>query len=148
MRRRQGTLEAVPPDLLGVIASPERLQGIDPRILPLEVRPTPAAGFAMLRRFDDRQRLLGPTGRQKPLPDLGGDFGNPTGLFIVLGNEGIDVPLGVGDVLQGQIDGAPPGMLGHLVFVDRTAWSIADGAPFILGRPPNRLVGKRGHALF
>lgn len=45
----------------------------------------------MLRRIDDRQRPLGLTGRQKPLPDLGSDFGNPSGLFIRLGDEGIDV---------------------------------------------------------
>ena len=37
--RRQGTLETAPPDLPGLIGSPERFQRIDPGVLPLEAAP-------------------------------------------------------------------------------------------------------------
>ena len=116
MGRRQGTLETVPPEGLGLIGPSERLQRIDPGVLARESVPGRISVVIVFGRIHSLKGFLGPSRRQQPAGDPGGDRGLLPGVFVNLVDEGIDIALGVGNILQGRAGGLEPQALRRLGF--------------------------------
>src|SRR5579864_6724689 len=103
MWRGKGSFEARPADGLRLIATTESIQHLDPGIFPFVVWP---ATTPVLRRLQGLPRLAGPAHREQPACDLGGDLWHLPNRFIILRSVGIDIALGVGDLLQCPPDSA------------------------------------------
>ncbi len=84
----------------------------------------------MFGGIKESQCFMDPSCRQKPFPDPGGDIGNLAALFIMLLDEGIDIPLGIGNLLHSPVDGPPPGTFGYFVFVEPSGGRPADNPAF------------------
>ncbi len=116
MGRRQGTLETVPPERLGLIRPSERFQRLDPGVLAHESVPGRIFVVIVFGRVHSLQGLLGPARRQEPAGNPGGDRGLLPAAFVNLVDEGIDIALGVGNILQGRAGGLEPQALRSLDF--------------------------------
>ena len=116
MGRRQGTLETGPPERLSLLGPPERFQCIDPGVLARESVPGRISVVIVFGRIHSLQGLLGPPRRQEPAGNPGGDRGLLPGVFVNLVDEGIDIALGVGNILQGRAGGLEPQALRRLGF--------------------------------
>ena len=128
MSRRQGALEARPASGLRLIATPERLEHIDPRIFPFEIGPTASP---VLGRLDRLQCLLGPARREQSPRDLSGDFRHLPDRLVILSDERVDITLCVGDLLECQSNGADARSLGYIVSINRSSGPPADDLPLI-----------------
>ena len=116
MGRRQGTLETGPSEYLGLIGPPERFQCIDPGVLAGESVPCRISVVIVFGRIHSLQGFLGSARRQEPAGNRGGDRGLlPVG-FVNLVDEGIDIALGVGNILQGRAGRLEPQALRRLGF--------------------------------
>ena len=116
MGRRQGTLETGPPERLGLIGPPERFQCIDPGVLARKSVPGRISVVIVFGRIHSLQGLLGPPHPQEPAGNRGGDRGLLPAAFVNLVDEGIDIALGVGNILQGRAGGLEPQALRRLGF--------------------------------
>ena len=116
MGRRQGTLETGPPERLGLIGPPESFQSIDPGVLARESVPGRISVVIVFGRIHSLQGFLGPPRRQEPAGNPGGDRGLLPAAFVNPVDEGIDIALGVGNILQGRAGGLEPQALRSLGF--------------------------------
>ena len=112
MPGREGAFKAGPAGGLCLIATPEGLQHVNPCIFPFEVRPV---AVPVLGCLNGLPRLFSPACCKEPLGNLGGNFGNLSDLWLVLGNIRVNVALGVGYVLQRQPDSTSTGALREIV---------------------------------
>ena len=100
MRDRQRLLETGPAIRLGLGAPAERVERIDPRVLPIEIVPVPQTAPAAAGPIDGLQCLFGPVRREQPPGDLDGKTRHFPHVFVVLGDECVNVALCVRDLRQ------------------------------------------------
>src|SRR5260370_20726125 len=104
MRSRQPALKTRPAACLRLVAPPDSIEHIDPRILPFEFGPT---ALPELGRFDRLPSLFRATRPEQSLGDTCGDLWHLPRLFVILADESINVALGVSDLLQRQAGSTP-----------------------------------------
>src|ERR1700676_2023934 len=131
MPRGEGSLEARPPGGLGLIATPEGFEHIDPRIFPFQIGPTAPL---VLGRFDRPPRVLATAGREQASCDPSGDFRDLPDLFVVLRDESVNISLRVRDFQQRKSNGAGAGVLGDFVGVEWPVRTPTDGLSFFRRR--------------
>ena len=113
---------------MGIAGAAQRLENIDARVLPFEVRPVPIiVAPPMFGGLERLPRLAGPPRGEQAARDLGSDFRDFPGLFVELLDESVDVTHCVSDVLQRMANPADAGALDHLVGID---WSRGGPADF------------------
>lgn len=108
--------------------APERFEDVEPGLLPLEWYP-PTVRVGRLYRFP---RLFRPTRQEEAARDLGRDRRDRLGSVALLGDEGIDVTLGVSYLLERQADGAISVTRSEFICVDRPTAPVSDHLAFRL----------------
>ena len=110
--------EAGPARGLGVLVATERVEHLDPCVLPIEARPVP---WDALGRVERLQRLVRATRGQQSPGNLGRDVGSLPRRAVILFDEAVDVALEIRDLPQGEANGGRPAARPDLVGVDGPA---------------------------
>ena len=101
----------------------------------------------VLGRFRRLEGLLGPSSRQEPAGNAGDDLGALPVVVVMLVDEGIDVALGIGDILQCGAGGAEPlAVRGHVCIGQVREWP-GRSRPVRFGQLCKGRVGELDHPL-